>query len=187
MRVLPVVVAVIVLGGWGAFAPAAATDQPASAAERDGEVDFEGLTPGLGREAVYYTCRACHSLKQFNQQRMDRDDWDATLGRMVDKNGMAEPEPWTRTLILAYLSTHFGVGAEDFAGLPPGPGREDVYYTCSACHSIRLVTQQRLARDIWDETLDWMVEEQDMPEIEAQERATILDYLATYLSATTPR
>ncbi|MEE8274826.1 MAG: hypothetical protein V3R88_09155 [Alphaproteobacteria bacterium] len=62
-----------------------------------------------------------------------------------------------------------------------------MYDTCRACHSLKQFNQQRLARDIWDETLDWMVEEQDMPEIEAQERATILDYLATYLSATTPR
>ncbi len=59
-----------------------------------------------------------------------------------------------------------------------------MYDTCRACHSPRQFNQQRMDRD---ETLDWMVEEQDMPEIEAQERATILDYLATYLSATTPR
>ncbi len=69
----------------------------------------------------------------------------------------------------------------------PGLGREAMYDTCRACHSPKQFNQQRMDRDDRDETLDWMVGEQDMPEIEAQERATILDYLATYLSATTPR
>ena len=78
-------------------------------------------------------------------------------------------------------------GAEGFGGLPPGPGREEVYYTCAACHSIKLVVQQRLDRDFWDETLDYMVKEQAMPKLEADERTVILDYLSTYLSATTPR
>ncbi len=106
---------------------------------------------------------------------MSREDWDAAIDRMVEKNGMAKPEPWARTLMLAYLSTHFGV--ENFRGLPPGRGREAVFYTCSACHSILLVVQQRLSRDVWDETLDYMVKEQAMPEMEPDERAVILDYL----------
>ena len=50
-----------------------------------------------------------------------------------------------------------------------------------------LVAQQRLARDIWDETLEWMVEEQDMDELTDDEHQEILDYLSRYLSADTPR
>ncbi len=76
---------------------------------------------------------------------------------------------------------------EDWGGLPPGPGREEVYETCDACHSVKLVSQQRLSRDVWDETLDWMVEEQDMPELDPEARELILDYLGTYLSDKTPR
>ncbi len=70
--------------------------------------------------------------------------------------------------------------SEDYGGLPPGPGRDLVYGLCSACHSIRLVTQQGLDRDDWDETLDWMTEEQEMPDIRGPERELILDYLSTY-------
>ena len=79
------------------------------------------------------------------------------------------------------------VDAEDFGGLPPGPGREEVYAACATCHSIKLVVQQRLDRGFWDESLDYMVKEQAMPELDPDERAVILDYLSTYLSATTPR
>ena len=43
--------------------------------------------------------------------------------------------------------------------------------------SIRMVTQQALSRDVWDETLVWMVEEQGMEPMEDGERVLVLDYL----------
>lgn len=68
----------------------------------------------------------------------------------------------------------------DFQGMPPGKGREETFYACVVCHSMRLVTQQGLSRDRWDEAIDWMVEEQDMPELEPADRALIVDYLAEF-------
>jgi len=72
----------------------------------------------------------------------------------------------------------------DMALLPVGQGREQVFYLCSACHSIRTVTQQKLSRRVWDETLDWMVEEQGMPEQDDEDRKIILDYLSEHVSPT---
>ena len=72
-------------------------------------------------------------------------------------------------------------------GLPPGVGRDLVLSTCSACHSIRLVAQQRLSREAWDETLDWMVSEQGMPRLGTRDRQLILRYLSTHLNASVPR
>ena len=46
---------------------------------------------------------------------------------------------------------------------------------------------QRLPRKRWDHLLDWMVEKQGMAELSAEERALILDYLATHLNAEVPR
>jgi cytochrome c len=80
------------------------------------------------------------------------------------------------------------VRAQDaLGGLPPGPGQEEVYYTCSASHSIRLVTQQRLPRRRWDHLLDWMVDKQGMAALPPQDRTLILDYLATHLNPDVPR
>ena len=172
MRLPALAAAVWLLVGGGLLAPAAAQDAE--------EFDYGGLTPGPGREAVYYTCRACHSLKQFTQQRMSRDEWDAVIDRMVEANEMAPPEPFVRTLMLAYLSTHFGTDEEDWQGLPPGPGREEVFYTCQACHSLRIVVQQGLSRDSWEESLVWMVEEQGMPEPDEETLTLMLDYLAEH-------
>ena len=144
---------------------------------------FGGLPPGEGREAVYFTCRACHSLDQFTDRKLPREEWDTLLDTMVRDNGMASPEPWARDLMLGYLGTHFGQ-EQDWQGLPPGPGREEVFYSCNVCHSLMLVTQQGMNRDRWDDTLEWMVEEQGMTEIEdVATRERILDYLSTHFGS----
>ena len=69
----------------------------------------------------------------------------------------------------------------EFAPLPRGEGAEETYYNCIACHSLRTVTNGAYSRRVWDELLDWMVEEQGMPELDPEEREIILDYLATHL------
>lgn len=144
---------------------------------------YGGLPEGEGLEAVYFTCRACHALEQFTDRNLPREEWDALLTQMVDVNGMAAPEPWARTLMLDYLAAHFGE-ERDWQGLPPGPGREEVFYACNACHSLMLVTQQGMSRARWDETLEWMVEEQGMNEIEdVATRDLILDYLTAHFGS----
>jgi hypothetical protein len=62
---------------------------------------------------------------------------------------------------------------------PPGPNREDTFYFCTACHSFKIVAQQRMSRERWDESLTWMVERHNMPKVEGEDREKILDYLAS--------
>jgi len=69
---------------------------------------------------------------------------------------------------------------EELGGMPPAPGAEETYYACSACHSIKLVVQQGLSRESWEESLEWMVEEQEMEPLEPEDLKLILDYLSTY-------
>ncbi len=75
----------------------------------------------------------------------------------------------------------------EFEGLPPGEGREDVFYTCQACHSLKTVQQQRLSREAWDETLMWMIDEQGMEQPELDEYDRLLEYLGTYLAPDSPK
>ena len=42
---------------------------------------------------------------------------------------------------------------EEFAA---GPGRDETFYACTACHNFKLVAQQGLSRERWDETLTFM-------------------------------
>lgn len=61
---------------------------------------------------------------------------------------------------------------------PAGAGREFTGHLCNACHSLAIVKQQGLSEKAWDELLDWMVEEQGMSELEPDDRALVVAYLA---------
>ncbi|MCC5971330.1 MAG: aldehyde dehydrogenase [Pararhodobacter sp.] len=84
-------------------------------------------------------------------------------------------------LTLAFATPAMADDDNPFAPLPPGEGAEETYYACIACHSLRTVTNGAYSRRVWDELLDWMVEDQGMMELEPDEREIILDYLATYI------
>jgi hypothetical protein len=60
---------------------------------------------------------------------------------------------------------------------PEGPGRDDTFYTCTACHGFKLVAQQGMNRRQWDESINLMVARHGMPEPEAKDRDILLDYL----------
>jgi hypothetical protein len=64
---------------------------------------------------------------------------------------------------------------------PAGPGRDETFYACTACHGFKLVAQQGLNRRQWEESLDWMTVKHGMPKLDDADRKTVLDYLeATY-------
>jgi cytochrome c len=91
-------------------------------------------------------------------------------------------------LALILASPAVAPAAEDseFGVLVDEPGVEETYYTCTACHSEMIIAQQGLTRERWDELLDWMVEDQGMPELDPGQRETILDYLAEHYNTGRP-
>ncbi len=62
-------------------------------------------------------------------------------------------------------------------GLVVAEGFEQVRATCTACHSAKLVTQNRATRQGWKEMIRWMQETQGLWQLGEQEDV-ILDYLA---------
>lgn len=62
-------------------------------------------------------------------------------------------------------------------GLIAAEGWETVRATCTACHSAKLVTQNKATRDGWKNMIVWMQETQGLWDLGDQEK-TILDYLA---------
>ena len=109
------------------------------------------------------------------------DDYPIALPQPTSSQSDLQPEPTAKP------SDPHAVAKkplQDWRGLPPGPGREEVFYSCNSCHSLMLVTQQGMSRDRWDETLEWMVEEQGMAEFEDIEtRDLVLDYLSTHFGS----
>ena len=65
-------------------------------------------------------------------------------------------------------------GPEDY---PDGPGREQAFYACVACHGFKIVAQQGQTRQQWEDTLDLMTKRHGMPPIDGELRKTVLDYL----------
>ena len=72
---------------------------------------------------------------------------------------------------------------EDF---PAGPGRDDTFYFCTACHNFKLVAAQGMSRRQWDDSLVWMVEKHGMPVLDAKDKKIVLDYLETTFPPRSP-
>lgn len=97
-------------------------------------------------------------------------------------------------LSLGLLALAAGAGAqgtfaprdERMEDLPEGPGREETFALCTACHGFKLVSSQGMSRDRWDETLTWMTVRHRMPDVEGADRDLILDYLARHYPPRAP-
>ena len=65
------------------------------------------------------------------------------------------------------------------SGLAYGAGFDEVYTSCLACHSAKLITQNRAIRAGWEEMIRWMQATQGLGDLTGKEDA-ILDYLAEH-------
>jgi cytochrome c len=79
---------------------------------------------------------------------------------------------------LAACAGALAAAEPEYGMLVDRPGVEATYALCSACHSEMIVAQQGLSRKRWEKMLEWMVEEQGMPELDDDELEEILSYLA---------
>jgi hypothetical protein len=77
-------------------------------------------------------------------------------------------------------ATAFAPKEERVEDLPEGPGRDETFGLCAACHAYRLVSNQGMSRERWDETLTLMTERHNMPDIQGADRDLILDYLTAH-------
>ena len=109
----------------------------------------------------------------------DRVDVIAYLNRMSDNPadfGSASAKP---VASLAQEPVDLGV-------LVAAPGASQTFDACTPCHSERIIAQQGLTREQWDELLDWMVDEQEMEPIDGELRTVILDYLGEHYGPDRP-
>ena len=77
--------------------PAAAEDEP-----------YEGLVPGPNRDLVIQNCTACHSGRTVAAAELTRSQWDSTIDRMQEEEGLWDLEPEVREGILDYLEEFYG-------------------------------------------------------------------------------
>jgi hypothetical protein len=67
---------------------------------------------------------------------------------------------------------------DDYFGLPREGAYELVAGSCTGCHSLNLVMQQRANRARWSALLTLMVETHGMPKPDAAQEKALLDYLS---------
>lgn len=70
--------------------------------------------------------------------------------------------------------------------LVAGEGAAETYARCIVCHSERLVAQQGLTRQGWEEVIDLMVEEHGMIPIQNPALDRVLGYLSTHYGPDRP-
>jgi len=68
----------------------------------------------------------------------------------------------------------------DASGFPEGHGRDLVVANCTACHSDKLVRQNRATAEGWRELIHWMQKKQGLWPLDPQTETIIVGYLATY-------
>jgi hypothetical protein len=69
---------------------------------------------------------------------------------------------------------------EEISVLPAGPGQEETFHGCTACHNTAVIRRSRLTREQWDGLMDWMHDRHGMNPLEGEERRVIVDYLARH-------
>ncbi|WNC74087.1 hypothetical protein RGQ13_08860 [Thalassotalea psychrophila] len=79
--------------------------------------------------------------------------------------------------------SHAGQALDKETGLVIDAGFDIVKANCTACHSAALVTQNRMSRETWLDTIRWMQEKQGLWPL-MQNEAIILDYLEKHYSPT---
>ena len=67
-----------------------------------------------------------------------------------------------------------------FTGLKMAGDWELVRNNCVACHSAKLVTQQRGSKEQWLKMIRWMQKSQNLWQFDPETEAKILSYLAEY-------
>jgi hypothetical protein len=79
----------------------------------------------------------------------------------------------------ASAQTQFTPRDETPENFPAGAGRDDAFYSCTACHNFKLVAAQGLSRRQWDESIELMMAKHGMPVLDDKDKKVVLDYLET--------
>lgn len=83
-------------------------------------------------------------------------------------------------LISMLFSSSVALAEEDadLAAMPDGEGKDFVYLVCADCHSMNHVLQKKYSRAGWRAALHRMTADFGMADLEPDETALVLDYLA---------
>jgi len=79
--------------------------------------------------------------------------------------------------VLVMSSNLYAEDVDEFTGLIKSEGWETVRNNCIACHSTKLITQNRGTRNRWIAMIEWMQATQGLQNFDADTQETIVSYL----------
>ena len=141
-----------------------------------GRRDRSGSLPeGAGRQLVLSTCTQCHSLGPLVLQRKTAAGWRTTTIDMISRGAQIHLEEIAP--ITAYLAQNYGpdtpaeAGSDKQiktqseaprtestgAGLPDGEGKTLVVSSCTECHALKKITEQRKDLAGWRASVNEMI------------------------------
>jgi mono/diheme cytochrome c family protein len=82
-------------------------------------------------------------------------------------------------IVPVMAQTNFAPREESPEEFPAGPGRDETFYACTACHGFRLVAQQGMTRAQWEDSINLMIRRHNMPPLDDRDREKVLSYLET--------
>ena len=113
------------------------------------------LPVAAGSDVARARCLTCHGPELIVQQRLSRDGWSREIDKMIGW-GAALPGA-ERSLVINYLSSHFGTVAISTASGTESVGAALLRARCLVCHGRELIDQQRLTAEGWSREVDKMI------------------------------
>lgn len=103
-----------------------------------------------GERLMNAACQDCHSVRVIQVQAMDADGWMKRISREIDKGAKLAKED-VPTLVEYLVRTH--------GPMPDGPGKEVILNTCTQCHDLYRIKENRRSPEEWEELLVSMLNE----------------------------
>ena len=123
--------------------------------------------PDPGERIMNAACQGCHDVRVIQVQAMDAEGWTTRVSQEIEKGAKVAKED-VPTLVNFLVRTH--------GPLPNGPGKEIVLNTCTQCHDLFRIKENRRSPEEWEETLISMLNEGAM--LNDEEFARVHQYLS---------
>ena len=141
------------------------------------------MPAGPGADLMKSRCMSCHESDIITSQKLSATGWTNSVNKMVRWGAQVTPEE--RDVLVPYLAAHFAPRpaashANTGTGLPavaPAQVGEATYKrACLTCHDADIISQQKLTRTGWTNSVNKMV--RWGATVADADKEPLIDYLA---------
>lgn len=147
-------------------------------------VSSQELPAGPAADVLKSRCVVCHESDIITSQKLSLAGWTNSIGKMIRWGSQITPEE--REVLQPYLAMHFGPKltashaanqSDSPATAPADAGAATYKRACLVCHDAEIVTQQRLSKTGWTNSVNKMI--RWGAAVPDAEKEPLIDYLAS--------